>query len=172
MAEKKNEGTGCGCLDFAIGVIVLVLIGVGLNSCSSCSRNNDDSSSQSSSSKVEKKKPTKKQKEKAREKERKIKDSQSSMSSDLSQNSALSQFISKIKYDGDGEAEIKVAASFLTLSNNEKNAVAQKVNNVVTSDAEDTDTVEEDPYSFLTFTYQGNLVGRSKYFSHNEYKWK
>ena len=61
---------------------------------------------------------------------------------------------------------------FRDQSNSQKTIVASKVNNLVTSDAEDADDASDDPYSFLNFTYEGNELGHSKYFSHNEYKWK
>ena len=93
------------------------------------------------------------------------------MSDDLEAKSTLNKYVSKIIYNGDGEAEIKTTVEFTALSNSEKTLVASKVNNLVTSDAEDTG-VDADPYSFLTFTYQGKLLGNSKQLSHNEYKWK
>ena len=108
---------------------------------------------------------------KAKQKKADLKDSQRSMSNDLDSDNALSTFVTKIIYQGDGEAEIWVSDDFMSLSNSQKTIVAKKVNSLVTSDAEDLET-EADPYCFLTFTQDGNLVGHSKQFSHNNYKWK
>lgn len=108
---------------------------------------------------------------KAQHKKAELKDSQVSMSDELANNKALKTFITKIIYQGDGEAEIYVSDEFMTLSNSEKTVVAQKVNTLVTSNAEDI-KANADPYCFLTFTQNGSLVGHSKQFSHNNYKWK
>lgn len=108
---------------------------------------------------------------KAKQKKNDLKDSQRSMSNDLDSDNALSTFVTKIIYQGDGEAEIWVSDDFMSLSNSQKTIVAKKVNSLVTSDAEDLET-EADPYCFLTFTQDGSLVGHSKQFSHNNYKWK
>lgn len=108
---------------------------------------------------------------KAQHKKAELKDSQVSMSDELANNKALKTFITKIIYQGDGEAEIYVSDEFMTLSNSEKTVVAQKVNTLVTSYAEDI-KANVDPYCFLTFTQNGSLVGHSKQFSHNNYKWK
>lgn len=108
---------------------------------------------------------------KAKQKKNDLKDSQRSMSNDLDSDNALSTFVAKIIYQGDGEAEIWVTDDFMSLNNSQKTVVAKKVNSLVTSDAEDLET-EADPYCFLTFTQNGSLVGHSKQFSHNNYKWK
>lgn len=108
---------------------------------------------------------------KAKQKKADLKDSQRSMSNDLDGDNALSTFVTKIIYQGDGEAEIWVSDDFMSLSNSQKTVVAKKVNSLVTSDAEDLET-EADPYCFLTFTQDGSLVGHSKQLSHNNYKWK
>lgn len=108
---------------------------------------------------------------KAKQKKADLKDSQRSMSNDLDSDNALSTFVTKIIYQGDGEAEIWVSDDFMALNNSQKTVVAKKVNSLVTSDAEDLET-EADPYCFLTFTQDGSLVGHSKQFSHNNYKWK
>lgn len=108
---------------------------------------------------------------KAKQKKADLKDSQRSMSNDLDGDNALSTFVTKIIYQGDGEAEIWVSDDFMSLSNSQKTVVAKKVNSLVTSDAEDLEA-EADPYCFLTFTQDGSLVGHSKQFSHNNYKWK
>ena len=108
---------------------------------------------------------------KAKQKKADLKDSQRSMSNDLDSDNALSTFVTKIIYQGDGEAEIWVSDDFIALNNSQKTVVAKKVNSLVTSDAEDLET-EADPYCFLTFTQDGSLVGHSKQFSHNNYKWK
>lgn len=171
MAKKEEKSGGCLATSFLIVIIIIVLGG-----CSACMHGGSDDSSDSKpkTHKVvkKKKKPTKKQIEAKKKKKRELQDSQSSMSDDLEANSALNKFVSKIVYNGDGEAEVKTTVDFTALSNSEKTLVASKVNNLVTSDAEDTPTVEDDPYSFLNFTYEGNELGHSKYFSHNEYKWK
>lgn len=108
---------------------------------------------------------------KAKQKKADLKDSQKSMSNDLDSDNALSTFVTKIIYQGDGEAEIWVSDDFISLNNSQKTVVAKKVNSLVTSDAEDIEA-EADPYCFLTFTQDGSLVGHSKQFSHNNYKWK
>ena len=170
MAKKEEKSGGCLATSFLIIIIIVVLGG-----CSACMHGGSDDSTTSKPKihKVEKKKkPTKKQIKAKKKKKRELQDSQKSMSDDLEANSALNKFVSKIAYKGDGEAEIKTTVEFTALSNSEKTLVASKVNNLVTSDAEDTPTVEDDPYSFLNFTYEGNELGHSKYFSHNEYKWK
>lgn len=170
MAKKEEKSGGCLATSFLIIIIIVVLGG-----CSACMHGGSDDSTASKpkTHKVEKKKkPTKKQIEAKKKKKRELQDSQKSMSDDLEANSILNKYVSKIVYNGDGEAEIKTTVEFTALSNSEKTLVASKVNNLVTSDAEDTPTVEDDPYSFLNFTYEGNELGHSKYFSHNEYKWK
>ena len=170
MAKKEEKSGGCLATSFLIVIIIIVLGG-----CSAYMHGGSDDSTASKpkTHKVEKKKkPTKKQIEAKKRKQFKIRDAQKSMSDDLEANSAINKYVSKIVYNGDGEAEIKTTVEFTALSNSEKTLVASKVNNLVTSDAEDTPTVEDDPYSFLNFTYEGNELGHSKYFSHNEYKWK
>lgn len=172
MAKKEENKSSLGCLGTAFLVIIFVVI---FGGCSACMHGSSDDSTASKpkTHKVEKKKkPTKKQIEAKKKKKRELQDSQKSMSDDLEANSTLNKYVSKIVYNGDGEAEIKTTVEFTALSNSEKTLVASKVNNLVTSDAEDTPTVEEDPYSFLNFTYEGNELGHSKYFSYNEYKWK
>lgn len=168
MAKKEEKSGGCLATSFLIVIIIIVLGG-----CSACMRGGSDSDSKPKTHKVaKKKKPTKKQIEAKKEKQFKIKDSQKAMANDLEANTALNKFVSKIVYKGDGEAEIKTTVDFTALSNSQKTIVASKVNNLVTSDAEDADDASDDPYSFLNFTYEGNELGHSKYFSHNEYKWK
>ena len=169
MAKKEEKSGGCLATSFLIVIIIIVLGG-----CSACMHGGSDDSTASKpkTHKVEKKKkPTKKQIEAKKKKKRELQESQKSMSDDLEANSAINKYVSKIIYNGDGEAEIKTTIEFTALSNSEKTLVASKVNNLVTSDAEDTG-VDADPYSFLTFTYQGKLLGNSKQLSHNEYKWK
>lgn len=102
---------------------------------------------------------------------RDIRDSQKNMSDELSDTPIVKDYVIKIKYRGDGYADISVADSFISLSQNQKTTVAKKVNNFVTSYAEDFE-MSEDPYCFLTFMYKGKLVGHSKQLSHNEYKWQ
>ena len=102
---------------------------------------------------------------------RDIRDSQKNMSDELSDTPIVKDYVIKIKYRGDGYADISVADSFTSLSQSQKNAVAKKVNNYVTSYAEDFE-MTEDPYCFLTFLDKGKLVGHSKQLSHNEYKWQ
>lgn len=169
MAKKEEKNGGCLATTFLVLIIIVVLGG-----CSACMHggSNDSQSSEPKTHKVTKKKPTKKQIKAKKEKEFKIKDSQKSMADDLEANSLLNKYVSKIVYEGDGEAEIKTTVDFTALSNSQKTLVATKVNNLVTSDAEDADDASADPYSFLNFTYLGNELGHSKYFSHNEYKWK
>lgn len=172
MAKKEENKSSLGCLGTAFLVIIFVVI---FGGCSACMHGGSDDSTASKpkTHKVEKKKkPTKKQIEAKKKKKRELQDSQKSMSDDLEANSTLNKYVSKIVYNGDGEAEIKTTVEFTALSNSEKTLVASKVNNLVTSDAEDTDDASDDPYSFLNFTYEGNELGHSKYFSHNEYKWK
>lgn len=103
--------------------------------------------------------------------QRDIKDSQKNMSDELSDTPVVKDYVIKIKYRGDGYADISVADTFTSLSQREKNAVAKKVNNYVTSYAEDLE-MSEDPYCFLTFMYKGKLIGHSKQLSHNDYKWE
>ena len=168
MAKKEEKSGGCLATSFLIIIIIVVLGG-----CSACMHGGSDSDSKPKTHKVEKKKkPTKKQIEAKKKKKRELQDSQKSMSDDLEANSAINKYVSKIKYDGDSEAEIKTTASFTALPNAQKTVIAHKVNSLVTSDAEDDSGASEDPYSFLTFTYEGNLVGSSKQLSHDEYKWK
>ena len=170
MAKKEEKSGGCLATSFLIVIIIIVLGG-----CSACMHggSNDSTASKPKTHKVEKKKkPTKKQIEAKKRKQFKIRDAQKSMSDDLEANSAINKYVSKIKYDGDSEAEIKTTASFTALPNAQKTVIAHKVNSLVTSDAEDDSGASEDPYSFLTFTYEGNLVGSSKQLSHDEYKWK
>lgn len=110
-------------------------------------------------------------KEKNKQKKIGMSDSQKSMTNELSNTSIVKDYVSKIKYHGDGQADIYVNNSFVLLSKKEKSAVADKINNFVTSYAEDLE-IEADPYCFLTFIHSGNLIGHSKQFSHNQYKWK
>ena len=168
MAKKEEKSGDCLATSFLIVIIIIVLGG-----CSAYMHGGSDSDSKPKTHKVEKKKkPTKKQIEAKKRKQFKIRDAQKSMSDDLEANSAINKYVSKIKYDGDSEAEIKTTASFTALPNAQKTVIAHKVNSLVTSDAEDDSGASEDPYSFLTFTYEGNLVGSSKQLSHDEYKWK
>lgn len=170
MAKKEENKSSLGCLGTAFLVIIFVVI---FGGCSACMHGGSDSDSKPKTHKVEKKKkPTKKQIEAKKKKKRELQDSQKSMSDDLEANSAINKYVSKIKYDGNSEAEIKTTASFTALPNAQKTVIAHKVNSLVTSDAEDDSGASEDPYSFLTFTYEGNLVGSSKQLSHDEYKWK
>ena len=158
------------CFNFIVGFI---------RGCSN-SASDDSSDSQPKTHKVSKKqsskkKLSKKQKEakakKQSEKEFKLKDSQKAMDNDLG-SSGLSSYVTKIKYEGDGNADIVVSDNFISLSSAAKTEVAKKVNNLVIGDAEDFG-MEEDPYAFLTFVQTNlKLVGHSKYFSHNEYTWK
>lgn len=116
----------------------------------------------------------KKKENKAKKSKRKklqLKDSQKAMSDDLYNDQDLKKYILKIKYTGDGNADINVASEFIDADLQSKTKIAKKVNNLVTSDAEDVGA-NADPYSFLTFIYQGKLIGHSKQFSHNEYKWQ
>lgn len=170
MAKKEENKSSLGCLGTAFLVIIFVVV---FGGCSACMHGGSDNDSKPKTHKVEKKKkPTKKQIEAKKRKQFKIRDAQKSMSDDLEANSAINKYVSKIKYDGDSEAEIKTTASFTALPNAQKTVIAHKVNSLVTSDAEDDSGASEDPYSFLTFTYEGNLVGSSKQLSHDEYKWK
>lgn len=123
--------------------------------------------------KTDKNKKTKKVKKSDSKKQSKrdIKDSQKNMSDGLSDTPIVKDYVIKIKYRGDGYADISVADSFTSLSQSQKNTVAKKVNNYVTSYAEDLE-MSHDPYCFLTFMYKGKLIGHSKQLSHNEYKWQ
>lgn len=120
---------------------------------------------------AKKKALTKKQKAKKKQKARDLKQSQRDMADELINTPVVKDYVSKIKYRGDGYADIHVADSFTSLSDEDKTAVAKKVNNFVTSYVQDVKMLD-DPFAFLTFTYNGNLVGHSKQFSHNEYKWQ
>lgn len=123
--------------------------------------------------KIDKNRKNKKAKKSDSKKQSKrdIRDSQKNMSDELSDTPIVKNYVIKIKYRGDGYADISVADSFISLSQNEKTTVAKKVNNFVTSYAEDFE-MSEDPYCFLTFMYKGKLVGHSKQLSHNDYKWE
>ncbi len=180
MAKKDNNG---GCLST---IFLAVIIAVVFGGCSACHDSSDDSSDsqpkthkvskkQSSKKKLSKKKLSKKKKEakakKQSEKKFELKDSQKAMDDDLG-SSGLSSYVTKIKYEGDGNADMVVSDNFVSLSSAAKTEVAKKVNNLVIEDAEDFG-MEEDPYAFLTFVQTNlKLVGHSKYFSHNEYTWK
>ena len=134
MAKKEEKSGGCLATSFLIVIIIIVLGG-----CSACMHggSNDSTASKPKTHNVEKKKkPTKKQIEAKKRKQFKIRDAQKSMSDDLEANSAINKYVSKIKYDGDCEAEIKTTASFTALPNAQKTVIAHKVNSLVTSDAE------------------------------------
>ena len=136
-------------------------------------KKNSQSEPKKKLNKINKNKKAKKVKksENKKQSQRDIKDSQKNMSDELSDTPVVKDYVIKIKYRGDGYADISVADSFTSLSQTEKNAVAKKVNNFVTSYAEDF-KISEDPYCFLTFVYKGKLVGHSKQLSHNDYKWE
>lgn len=131
------------------------------------------STSKKKLSKFNKNKKAKKVKKADNKKQSKrdVKDSQKNMSDELSDTPIVKNYVIKIKYRGDGYADISVADSFTSLSQSQKNAVAKKVNNYVTSYAEDFE-MSHDPYCFLTFMYKGKLIGHSKQLSHNDYKWE
>ena len=120
--------------------------------------------------KIKKAKKVKKSDNK-KQSQRDIKDSQKNMSDELSDTPVVKDYAIKIKYRGDGYADISVADTFMSLSQREKTEVAKKVNNFVTSYAEDFE-MSHDPYCFLTFMYKGKLIGHSKQLSHNDYKWE
>lgn len=172
MAKKEENKSSLGCLGTAFLVIIFVVIFGGYSAYMHGGSDDGTASKPKTHKVAKKKKPTKKQIEAKKKKKRELQDSQKSMSDDLEANSAINKYVSKIKYDGDCEAEIKTTASFTALPNAQKTVIAHKVNSLVTSDAEDDSGASEDPYSFLTFTYEGNLVGSSKQLSHDEYKWK
>lgn len=136
-------------------------------------KKNNQSEPKKKLNKINKNKKAKKVKksENKKQSQRDIKDSQKNMSDELTDTPVVKDYVIKIKYRGDGYADISVADTFTSLSLSEKNAVAKKVNNYVTSYAEDFE-MSEDPYCFLTFMYKGKLVGHSKQLSHNEYKWQ
>lgn len=127
--------------------------------------------------KKEKANQLKKKKENAKKSKQKaadIKESQTNMLDELYKDSTLKQFVTKIKYRGDGEADIVVNSDFISLSDQQKNVIAKKVNNLVTSNVEDIEAFSNgpDPYSFLTFIASSNdVAGHSNQSSHNEYKW-
>lgn len=133
-------------------------------------KKNKQSEAKKKLNKINKNKKVKKSDNK-KQSQRDIKDSQKNMSDELSVTPVVKDYAIKIKYRGDGYADISVADSFTSLSQSEKTTVAKKVNNFVTSYAEDF-KISEDPYCFLTFVYKGKLVGHSKQLSHNEYKWQ
>lgn len=133
-------------------------------------KKNKQSEAKKKLNKINKNKKVKKSDNK-KQSQRDIKDSQKNMSDELSDTPVVKDYAIKIKYRGDGYADISVADSFTSLSQSEKTTVAKKVNNFVTSYAEDF-KISEDPYCFLTFVYKGKLVGHSKQLSHNEYKWQ
>ena len=178
--DKKEDGKhdgaiGCGCL-----LIILIAIFAGiLFGIRSCNRNADlqddqqervteKSSSKETSSDSDDSDSTESDDDSDDEFE--LKDSQKAISNDLYSDSDLNQLISKIKYRGDGEAEVEVAASFVALTRSERNTVAHKVSNLVLSDAED--DKDADTAAFLTFIYKGNLIGHSGYVDRSVYKWK
>lgn len=179
--RSKNSGNNDKhSIFYYIGVVVVVIVCFNLIRSCSNSASDDSSDSQPKTHKVSKKqsskkKLSKKQKEakakKQSEKKFELKDSQKAMDDDLG-SSGLSSYVTKIKYEGDGNADIVVSDNFVSLSSAAKTEVAKKVNNLVIEDAEDFG-MEEDPYAFLTFVQTNlKLVGHSKYFSHNEYTWK
>lgn len=155
-----------GFTALAVSSLVLSLFG--------CSNNKSTESSNKTietEKKATKKALTKKQKAKKKQKAFQLKDSQKSMTSELPNTPVVKDYVLKIKYHGDGDVDISVNSSFNSLTEDEKDTVAEKVNTFVTSYAEDLEA-EADPYCFLTFTHNGSLVGHSKQFSHNEYKWQ
>lgn len=155
-----------GFTALAVSSLVLSLFG--------CSNNKSTESSNKTiktEKKATKKALTKKQKAKKKQKAFQLKDSQKSMTSELPNTPVVKDYVLKIKYHGDGDVDISVNNSFNSLTEDEKDTVAEKVNTFVTSYAEDLEA-EADPYCFLTFTHNGSLVGHSKQFSHNEYKWQ
>ena len=152
-----------GFTALAISAVALSLFG--------CS-NNKSIESSNKTTKTEKK-ATKKPAAKPKKKQKafQLKDSQKSMTSELPNTPVVKDYVLKIKYHGDGDVDISVNNSFNSLTEDEKDTVAEKVNTFVTSYAEDLEA-EADPYCFLTFIHNGSLVGHSKQFSHNEYKWQ
>ncbi len=169
MAKNKEKSSG-GCLS---GVFVIILLIIIIGGCARCGNNDDSSDSKPKTHKVAKKnKPTKAQSKRKKQQERDIKDSQKSMSDDLHNDPILSKYAYKVIYKGESTAEIKVTDNFASLSVAKKNALAKKFNNLVTSNTEDDTEASEDPYSLLTFvTHTEKLVGHSKQFDHNAYKW-
>ncbi|URW71706.1 hypothetical protein MU859_01935 [Lactobacillus kefiranofaciens subsp. kefirgranum] len=168
MTKKEDKNGGCLATTFLIIIIIVVLGG-----CSACMHGGSNSDSEPKTHKVvKKKKPTKKQIEEKKQKEKDIKNSQKDMDDALSEDSLLSKFAYKIIYKGDDMAEIKVTESFTNLSTQQKNYLAKKFNNLVTSNTDDANA-NADPYCLLTFTTSTEeLIGNSKQLSHNEYKWK
>ena len=152
-----------GFTALAISAVALSLFG--------CS-NNKSIESSNKTTKTEKK-ATKKPAAKPKKKQKacQLKDSQKSMTSELPNTPVVKDYVLKIKYHGDGDVDISVNNSFNSLFEDEKDTVAEKVNTFVISYSEDLEA-EADPYCFLTFTHNGSLVGHSKQFSHNEYKWQ
>lgn len=99
-----------------------------------------------------------------------LKQTQKDLSEELGNTPTVKEYVYKIKYRGDGYADIHVTSSFTLLSNKEKSIVSQKINNFVTSYVQDTKMLD-DKYAFLTFIYNGKLIGHSKQLEHNEFKW-
>lgn len=163
-----------GFTALAVSAVTLSLFGCSNNKSAESSNKTTKTEKKSTKKPVAKPKNkvlTKKQKAKKKQKAFELKDSQKSMTNELPNTPVVKDYVSKIKYHGDGDVDILVNNSFDSLSEDEKDTVAEKVNTFVTSYAEDLDA-EADPYCFLTFTHNGSLVGHSKQFSHNEYKWQ
>lgn len=171
MAKKEENKSSLGCLGTAFLVIIFVVI---FGGCSACMHGGSDSDSKPQTHKVaKKKKPTKAQLKKKKQQEQDVKNSQKDMAEALSNDTLLSKYAYKINYQGESTAEIRVTDDFVALPASEKNQIAKKFNNLVTSNTEDDTEASVDPYSFLTFvTRTEKLVGQSKQFDHNVYKWK
>lgn len=169
MAKKENKNGGCLATSFLIIIIIVVLGG-----CSACMHGGSNDDSEPKTHKVaKKKKPTKKQIKKNKQNELDVKNSQKDMADALSNDTLLSKYAYKINYQGKSIAEVRVTDDFVALPTSKKNQIAKKFNNLVTSNTEDDTEISEDPYSFLTFvTRTEKLVGQSKQFDHNVYKWK
>ena len=163
-----------GFTALAISAVALSLFGCSNNKSiesSNKTTKTEKKATKKPAAKPKKKALTKKQKAKKKQKAFQLKDSQKSMTSELPNTPVVKDYVLKIKYHGDGDVDISVNSSFNSLTEDEKDTVAEKVNTFVTSYGEDLEA-EADPYCFLTFTHNGSLVGHSKQFSHNEYKWQ
>lgn len=88
---------------------------------------------------------------------------------------AWSTYIKSVDYTGDGQASVYVTKEFLDLSNNQRDEVANHINNEITADAYEHKSIsEDDSYNgvFLVFyTDKYTSIGRNEYTNYKEYKW-
>lgn len=173
--NSKNNNGGCtGCIGT---IFVLLIIAIIIGGCSSCGNSSDDNGNEDAkSSKIEKSKSKSESKSesiKSSKEEKKqnaqIKDANEAIGQDLAAGPDWATYINKIKYNGDAEAEVTVNDDFTLLSNAQKNIIAKSVNNEVIANAVDDEDADS---AMLVFIYNGDVIGRSKYLNHSEYKWE